>query len=149
MKKEATVADKVVQSHAAPPAFEEHTHEMKGRLDSFLGLKTQFYQDLKIAQEKLAIAKKGLTVNMKSEGNPLGLLTRPEQAYLDCLEVNERQIERLFREDEAYWNQKLCDEIYERFAKVCDEWANFREGYWNHAGSNQLWSCYGALSKHE
>ena len=69
---------------------------MKGKVDSFLAFKGQFNEDLQIVHEKLTNVKKVLKANIKSKKNPHGLLTRPEQAYLDCLDLNVSQLESLF-----------------------------------------------------
>ena len=44
---------------------------------------------------------------MRNEQNPDGLLTREERAYMNCLELQERELEELFEEDEAYWTENF------------------------------------------
>ena len=60
-----------------------------------------------MAHEKLTKVKKAVKANMRNEQNPDGLLTREERAYMNCLELQERELEELFEEDEAYWTENF------------------------------------------
>ena len=46
-------------------------------------------------------------------------MTRGEEKYLSCLELNHRDLEKLFREDEAQWAENL--EIAKRKAESIKE----------------------------
>ena len=45
--------------------------------------------------------------NIKSPQHLEGLLTRREAHYLGCLELNHRELENLFREDQAQWAENV------------------------------------------
>jgi len=58
-----------------------------GKIEDFKAIKGQIYADLQVAHEKLDAAKLKVRANLRSAENPNGLLTRHEQAYIECLEV--------------------------------------------------------------
>jgi len=62
---------------------------------------------LQVVHEKLDQAKQKVKANLKSARNKDGLLTRGEQAYVKCLELQKEQLEVLFSEDEAHWRENL------------------------------------------
>jgi hypothetical protein len=45
--------------------------------------------------------------NTRSEENPESLLGANEEDYAQCLVINYRELERLFRQDEAIWEINL------------------------------------------
>ena len=61
------------------------------------------------AHESLDRVRGKIRANMLNEQNSLGLLTSDQNDYLQCLEMNHRDLEQLFRKDEAKWVQNLDD----------------------------------------
>ena len=45
--------------------------------------------------------------NLRGPQNVNGVLTKQEQAYIECLEIKKEQLEELFKEDEDHWNQSI------------------------------------------
>ena len=48
-----------------------------------------------------------IRANAQNAGNIEGLLTRPVQQYLSCLEIRHQDLEDLFRQDDAFWTKNL------------------------------------------
>ena len=57
--------------------------------------------------ERIHNIKTIIKENLSSQENPIGVLTRQEQAYLGCLETKHVQLEELFRKDEAHWAENF------------------------------------------
>jgi len=76
-------------------------------MDEFHVIRGKIYEDLQVVHEKLDQVKEKVRASLKSEQNPDGLLTRGEQAYVKCLELQKEQLEVLFSEDEAHWRENL------------------------------------------
>ena len=59
------------------------------------------------AHESLDRVRGKIRANMLNEQNSLGLLTSDQNDYLQCLEMNHRDLEQLLRKDEAKWVKNL------------------------------------------
>ena len=72
---------------------------------------SKFKKELGIAVCRLRLQAEELLqkirVRMHSPSQPEGLLTHPEKAYLDCLEIKQDVLDRLISKDEQYWDSSL------------------------------------------
>lgn len=57
--------------------------------------------------EALAVVTHKIKSNLKTDANPHGVLVQREKDYLKSVSVQHRELENLFREDEAYWSESL------------------------------------------
>ena len=70
---------------------------MKGRIHGILLL----------VQQQLGDVKEIIKSNLRSGESPEGLLTGKSQAYVDCLELKNCELEELFQQDAAFWRENL------------------------------------------
>lgn len=82
---------------------EELTQQAQGKRDGLANLQAYFEAVLSTVLDKLDGLKRVVQENIKSEQNPDGLLTRSEQDYIDCLELNYHEFQTLLVQDAAYW----------------------------------------------
>jgi hypothetical protein len=55
--------------------------------------------------QRIEAIKLKIRVNVQNSENSEGLLTRPAQDYLSCLEIRNQDLEEMFRQDEAFWTK--------------------------------------------
>ena len=79
------------------------------RFDGYNSLKGEIDEDMAKAHESLDRVRGKIRKNVLNEQNLHGLLTGDKNDYLQCLEMNYRDLEQLFRKDEAKWVQNLDD----------------------------------------
>ena len=79
------------------------------RVDGFNSLKGEIDEDMAKAHEFLERVRGKIRANVLNEQNPHGLLTNDQNDYRQCLEMNHRDLEQLFRKDEAKWAHNLDD----------------------------------------
>ena len=72
-------------------------------MESIAEIKIEINASLVKALEHLEEARAKIRSNVLTEENPYGLLTREEEKYLKCLDLNLRGFENLMRQDEAHW----------------------------------------------
>jgi len=70
-------------------------------------VKAKIHEDLEIVHERLDAAKAKIRAHVVGGQNQGSLLTRGEQAYTNCLELQKEQLEVLLQEDEAHWRENL------------------------------------------
>ena len=75
----------------------------------FRSLKGGIDTDMLLVHETIHKITQKIRASVRSEQNQEGLLTRNEQDYLRCLELGHRELETLFREDDAYWAENLSN----------------------------------------
>ena len=64
--------------------------------------------DLYMIMNKIKNFKKKIADNLKTEHNQNGLLTSIEKDYYDCLKIENKKLETLFKQDEEYWKDNLA-----------------------------------------
>ena len=69
----------------------------------FRSLKAEIYEEIAKAHESLDGVRKMIHENILSDNNKDGLLTGSYDDYLKCLEMSYRDLELMFRKDEAKW----------------------------------------------
>ena len=57
--------------------------------------------------QRIEAIKLKIRANVKDAGNVEGLLTRPVQDYLTCLEFRHQDLKELFRLDDVFWTKNL------------------------------------------
>ena len=57
--------------------------------------------------ERVKIVKDIVRKSVTKEENPIGVLTRDEQEYIECLEIQHVRFEILMMEDEVHWIENL------------------------------------------
>ena len=55
--------------------------------------------------QRIEAIKLKIRANVQNSENSEGLLTRPVQNYLSCLEIRHQDLEDLFRRDDAFWTK--------------------------------------------
>jgi hypothetical protein len=73
------------------------------KLAGFKSLKVGIDADIARANETLDGVRKKIRENTLSNENVEGLLTGNQEEYLKCLQMNYRDLELLFKLDEAKW----------------------------------------------
>ena len=72
-------------------------------MESLKEIKIEIGASLVKALEHLEEARAKVRSNVLTEENPYGLLTRGEEKYLRCLDLNLESFKNLIRQDEAHW----------------------------------------------
>ena len=72
-------------------------------------LQTKADIDTQMAQihERVQIVKDIVKGSVRGKENPKGVLTKSEQEYIACLEMQHVRFESLMRQDEAHWAENL------------------------------------------
>ena len=73
----------------------------------FRSLKAELDEDLAGILQRVEQFKTKIKANLYSNENQDGLLTRGEEKYLSCLQIEYQRLENLYREDEAQWAENL------------------------------------------
>ena len=89
------------------------------RLDGFHSLKGEIDAEMAKTLEQIEKVRAMIRDNIQGKDNPIGLLTGKLQDYLQCLEINYRDLEMLLRNDETKWAENL--ETKQREAQTIKE----------------------------
>ena len=54
-------------------------------------------------QYQLAKVAKKIKANTRSKDNPQGVLVQQQDKYLQCLQVEFTELDRLLQQDDSYW----------------------------------------------
>ena len=103
--KQAAFQNQLQDIYDAVP--EEEAGCTKDQQDSFRSLKTEIDVAMTEVHEKVAVVVKKIEANFMSEDNPQGLLVQGKQKYLSCLQMQQKELEILLRQDNAHWEQNL------------------------------------------
>ena len=85
----------------------EMLNTAKNKLAGFNLLKGEIDTDMAKAHEVLDGVRRKIRANILSKENPDGLLTNSQEDYLQCLAMNYRHLEQMFRKDEAVWIKNI------------------------------------------
>ena len=79
----------------------------KDKLEGFEKLKSEIDTAMMEVHQKIDGVSQMIKANVRSEDNPNGLLVKPSDDYLKCLELQHRDLEVLLRQDDAYWAENF------------------------------------------
>ena len=75
------------------------------KLAGFKLVKAEIDAEIAKVHEGLDAARSKINENIWSKENRDGFLTGKQEDYLKCLEIKHRDLELLFRQDEAKWTE--------------------------------------------
>lgn len=87
------------------------------RLTNFRQFRSEAYADVKQIMAIAQRMKQKMTSKLHADNKWTGLLTGKRTEYFDCLQVDEKALEKLFEQDHKFWLknlQRVKDEVAER-----------------------------------
>ena len=82
-------------------------NKAQSQIENFNTLNNEINEDMRLLNIGIQVLGMKIKKNLKNDENKDGLLTRPEEDYLQCLELKKDQLDELLRQDEAYWAENL------------------------------------------
>ena len=82
---------------------DEMVKQAQRRVTGYYSLKGEINEEMTKVRESIKRVRDKIKANVQNEQNPHGLLTSDNNDYLQCLEMNHGDFERLLGKDEAKW----------------------------------------------